>query len=1304
MQAINPVAAAPEVFKAQGKRPASSRVQALQQIFASADLRKQFPWLGLSAFLSNILGLALPLTILQILDRVVVNQSIQTLVLLVIGVLIALFLEVLMQEASGWTTGWLGARFELQASVNAVKHLVNVPLERYEKDEPGTHAERVLASGKVADFYSGSALLVLFDFPFAIMYWILIIIIAGWLVLVPIFMAMVFFGIILNAGSWMQRQVAERDIHDDRRLGFLTEVLTGIHSVKTQMLESLLLRRHECLQQANSELSETLAKGEANNNNLSNIVGQLLIISVVFFGSMSVMSGGMTPGGLAACMLLSVRSLQPMRRGLAVWIRYQTFVAANDRLNALMKIPRQSDAGKQEIGPIVKSLELRDVTVSFDIPYHEPRTVFSNLNLFIKAGDCIAIRGDSGSGKTSVLALMNGMLRPTRGSVLVDEQALESYVSDGVYKQIALLPQTGSIVNGTILQNLTMFDDKLNHDALQIASRLGLDRFVATMKMGYETSLGEGNGATMPGGLRQIIIMARALVRKPSMILFDEANTSLDMLADQLLRNFLAELKGTCTIVLVTLRPSLLSLADKIYRLEDGVLSEVAITSNSHSFAPPVALKAVSERPEAVNDPGVVIQRQFKEESDFSICLQPLLQAFKWHGPARELAEAMPHLLKKLDLSNLCSIMANLDLMPKHFPGNLAQLHPHLMPCLFVPKLQAAILVLEVLPEGKLRVFDTGCRSEISIKPQSIDGAVYLFKKLDAKVKVANAQKSWIGRLMWRLRSHIILVLLLSLTGALLSLATPMYVRFIYDSVLPSADIVMGAYVSLGVLTVLGVDYLLKNLKGRLLAFIAGRTEYVLGNDMFERIISLPSSFGHGASVSRQVARMRNLSHVRDFISGPLTMLVFEMPSSIVLLVALAFVNPYVLGVLFLSGITFSLLGFWTRKSNAFSTSTGPKLLSERWEFLNETLTDMRTIRMSGAAQIWVKRFYDLSGKAIMAGFLKRRKDARIGSISQVVGSVTGLLGLATSAYLAISGQISSGTLVATMLILWRVTGPMENIFMASTVLTQGLENIMQSDRLMRLKGESEIGVAQTLRGNAKGLLSFSRVSFRYQSDADPVLLGVTFEAKPGQLFVLTGDVGSGKSSILKLVERTFSPQAGTIRIDGVDIRQLTTSDLRTKLGYMPQHCELFYGTVAQNLLLIYPAASDEELQWAMDMSGLSVDIAALPEGSRTRISSSKSNQLPHGFRQRLSLARVMLKPAPIVLLDEPGAGMDMVGEEALLRCLQWLHGKSTVLMVSHRPGHMKLADTVIVLRQGVVEASGNFESVKDKIFKQVTQ
>lgn len=1277
----------------------SAEAGALRQVFRSDDLRRVLPGLGLSAFLSNILALALPLAILQILDRVVANQSLETLVFLVFGVVLALILEEVLRTTNSMVTSWLGARFEHHASVAALERLMHVPLQRYQREEPGAHAERILASVKVAEFYSGQALLVLFDLPFVAIFLALIYIIGGMLVTVPIFLLLLFAYLVFRFGGWMRQQVKQRHTLDDRRLGFLAEVLSGIHSVKTLTMESLMLRRYERLQEANSELGAALTHGGTMATNIGMLFSQVMIVGVVFAGSWVVLGGKMTPGGLAACMMLSVRALQPLRRGMSVWMRYQSFVAAQARLNEVINMSYEDDKGKPHMPPLEKGLELRNVTLT-----HEGGvTLFSDLSLNIEARQYIAIRGESGSGKTTLLSLMNGLIRPDAGEILADGRPLDGFAASSVHREIALMPQTATIVSGNILENMTMFDTSLNQEALDIAHQLGLDRIVAGMKLGYETPLGEGVAETLPAGVRQIIAIVRALVRKPSVILFDEANISLDMRGDQLLRNYFAQQKGKCTMVLVTHRPSLISLADKVYSLVDGRLQEgvAEVRSPQAAAAGQGAAGAlvVRERPESTEDVSEIIQRQFEEESDLSLCLLPLLNALHWQGQPRELAEAMPHLIRSLELSGLCSIMANLGLFPKHLDGDLARLDTRLMPCLFMPRERPALVVLKRLPNGNLQVFDSTLRGETEIEPTAEAGQIYLFQKADAAPKSRrHHESSWIGALLLRFRLHILLAFGLTVASTVLGLAPPLFVKSIYDRVLPSGDLVMGSYLMAGVIGAIVVDGILRNLKGRIMAFVGGRSEFILGNSLFQRIISLPATATDGASVSHQVGRVKNLETLRDFFLGPLALLAFELPSTMVLLIAIAVINPWVLVVVVLSALSFTLLGFLTRKNSERSVAKSSQLASVRWEFLNEALTDMRSIRSVGAEQSWVDRFREMSGKSVMANFRDHEVHARVGSLAQILGAGTGLLALALSAYLSILGEISGGTMMATMMILWRLTGPMQNIFLAATSLVRIRSNIRQVENLMKLKGEAETGVVQTIRPSVRGALSFARVSFRYANDADPALLGVTFNVEPGQVVVVAGGNGSGKSTLLKLIERIYIPQAGSIRLDNVDIRQLTAPDLRNKISYMPQHCELFYGTVAQNLRLVHPAATDAELEWAVEMAGLTEDIKALPQGFATRISNSRSEQLPHGFRQRLSLARTILKPAVVVLLDEPGTGMDQAGEEALLHCIEWLRGRATLVMVSHRPGHMRLADSVILMEHGSIVAMGPFDSIKEKI------
>lgn len=1270
-------------------------LNALRQIFRSPDLRRLLPELAAASLLSNLLALALPMAILQIMDRVVSNKSIETLVYLVLGISLALIFEEVLRAVSGLITGWLGARFEHSASVAALERMMCVPMRRYQREEPGAYTEKILSASQVADFYSGQALLVLFDLPFVLIFLVVIYVIGGWLVIVPTALLLIFGFFIVHFGRRIGTDVEKRYIMDDRRLNFLAEVFSNIHSVKTLMMENLLLRRYERLQEANAEEGAALTHGNSMAASMGILFSTILIVCVVFIGAWVVILGSMTPGGLAACMMLSVRALAPLRSALSVWLRYQSFTAANQRLNEILELPCENDEGKPDLPPVSIGLELRGITIK----HGEGVPLFSELSLRVDAGQCIAIQGDSGSGKTILMSLLSSMELPDLGEVLVDGRAFNEFNADSAHKQIALLPQAGTLVAGTILENMTMFDPKLESRALEIAKEMGLDHVVAGLKLGYDMPLGEGGGEVMAAGVRQLICIVRAMTQGPSVILFDEANISLDMESDTRLRKYLEKQKGSHTMVLVTHRPSLLSLADKTYTLNEGKLVEGNLEINKReAIITAQTVVEVPERPVHIDDYSIIMRQQFDEGSDFTRCLLPLLTALEWEESPRALVETLPHMVRRLDLSGFCLVMSNLALFPRHFRNTLDRLDPRFMPCLFIPTGKAAMVVLKCLPNGRVLAFDSAVDAEIEINPAGHEGEIYLFHKAEKGEQKPSVEAGWLSTLLWRLRRHIILAFVISILSTLLALAPPMFVMAIYDRVLTTGDVGMGALLLLGVAIAVALDWFLRVLKSRVMAYIGGRAEYVLGTSVFERIINLPASSTTGASVSRQVGRIKNMESLRDFFLGPLALLAFDLPSSLVMLIALAFLNPWVVGVVILSTLGFTALWFATRNLSERSSSRSGQYFALRWEFLDEALINMRTIRSVGASKMWVERFRKLSGKAVMSSFSDHQVHARISGVAQVLGMGTGILAMATSAILVIYGGLSGGAIIATMMMVWRLTGPMQSIFMAVTSVVRTRGTIRQIENLMKIPGEREGGVNQSIMPDTAGAVSFSRVSFRYANDADPALLGVSFDVRPGHMVVITGPSGSGKSSLLKLIMRVFIPQAGTIRMDNSDIRQLLAFDLRSRISYMPQNCEIFYGSVLQNIRLVHPAATDAEVQWALEMAGLTEYIRVLPKGLDTRISNSRSEQLPRGFRQSLSLARTLLKPAPVVLMDEPGTGMDDAGERALIRCIEWLKGRSTLMIISQRPAHMRLADAVIYMDRGTVHAMGTFEQIKDQI------
>lgn len=549
---------------------------------AYSTLKSNMFDLAVASLFLNVLGLALPMALLQVYDRILPNKSTGTMVLLMAGVLGALLLESILTFARSYVTGWIGARFEHKAGCEAIDRLVMTSIDNFEKEGSGVHLERLNSLATVREFYAGQALLTLLDLPFALIYLALVALMGGWLVLVPIVLLVMFALSAMKIGTTLRDAIEKRMIADDRRFNFLIEVLGGIHSVKAMAMESQMVRRYERLQESCAEGYYTVALRSANALGVSSFFSQVTTIAVAAFGSVIVMNGDMTTGGLAASSLLAGRSMAPIQKALGVWTRFQSFVLASGRLEKLFALPPEAEKNLPKMPSTKGKLELEGVSFAFDAKLP---TVIDTASISIEAGECIAIAGGNGSGKTTLLTLMQGALRPTQGRVMIDGIDVTQYEPQSVRDQIAYLPQSGVLFQGTILQNITMFRSEFDDIAVETAGLLGLDEVVATMAYGFDTPVGDGAYDSLPRGIKQRIAIARALVNNPRIVLFDEANTAVDSAGDNFLRVWLERAKGKRTLVLVTHRPSLVKLADRVFDLDHGRLSLKPPRDDSRPFA-----------------------------------------------------------------------------------------------------------------------------------------------------------------------------------------------------------------------------------------------------------------------------------------------------------------------------------------------------------------------------------------------------------------------------------------------------------------------------------------------------------------------------------------------------------------------------------------------------------------------------------------------------------------------------------------------------------------------------------------------
>jgi len=532
--------------------------------------------LFLASVFINVLSLAMPLTLLQVYDRIIPNSAEGTLILLVVGIGIALILEAFLRMGRSYVSGWMGARFDHLAGTAAIERFLGVSILEFDKEGAGGHLERFNALGQLKEYYAGQALLAVWDFPFALLYLGAMAYLAGWLFFVPVVLICLFVITAVVIGGRLREALSDRMGADDRRFSFIIEVLGGIHTVKGLAMEEQMIRRYERLQETSAEAEHGVALRSSYAQSSGALFSQLVLFSVVGFGSTLVIDGKLTIGGLAACTMLAGRSMQPMQKLVGVWTRFQSIQLARDRLRQLFAMQMEKPAGLPLLPKIRGDLELEGVTFTYgknkdgeDLP---PQ--FENINIKASAGEIVGISGANASGKTTLLYLMMGVYAPASGVVRIDGMDLQDYDPSSIRMQASYLPQEAILFDGTLLENLTMFRPEKVDDAMDMSKIMGLDSVVAHMPQGYDSRVGDGAGDKLPRGIKQRIAIARALVDKPRVLLFDEANTSMDSAGDAMLRGLLEKLKGRVTLILVTSRPSMLNLSDRIFDIEGPQLVE----------------------------------------------------------------------------------------------------------------------------------------------------------------------------------------------------------------------------------------------------------------------------------------------------------------------------------------------------------------------------------------------------------------------------------------------------------------------------------------------------------------------------------------------------------------------------------------------------------------------------------------------------------------------------------------------------------------------------------------------------------
>ncbi|MDB5899647.1 MAG: type secretion system permease/ATPase, partial [Ramlibacter sp.] len=539
-------------------------------------------------------------------------------------------------------------------------------------------------------------------------------------------------------------------------------------------------------------------------------------------------------------------------------------------------------------------------------------------------------------------------------------------------------------------------------------------------------------------------------------------------------------------------------------------------------------------------------------------------------------------------------------------------------------------------------------------------------------------------------------VLAAALLINLFALVLPLFSMNVYDRVVPNFAVDTLWMLTLGLAIILVIDYFVRLMRGYFIDLASSRIDVRLSALIMERMLGMRLS-ERPPSVGAYAATLRSFEVVRDFIASATVTALIDLPFAILFLVVVAWISwPLVFapiaGMLLVLAYSTVVQGRMHRLSETSFRAT-----SARNGTLVEALTGLETIKAHGAERVMQARLESTSVFLSRTSAQQRLLSASVTNGVMSLQQVVNVAMIVGGVYLIAAGQLTMGGLIACTMLGGRAMAPVGQViallmqYHSAKMALVSLEATMQAQR----ERTEESRFLQ--RSELAGDVVLKDVHFAYPGREQESLRGVNMHIRAGEKVVIIGRVGSGKTTLQRLLLGLYAPSKGTITVDGIDLRQIDPADLRRNMGYVAQDPLLFYGTLRDNIAIAAPFADDASVVAAADVGGLNAFVNGHPQGFDMLIG-ERGETLSGGQRQGVAIARAALLDPPILLLDEPTGSMDSGSEAQFKERLRAFGHDKTVVIVTHRSSLLDLATRVIVLDEGQVVADGPRDEVMSEL------
>ncbi len=564
----------------------------------------------------------------------------------------------------------------------------------------------------------------------------------------------------------------------------------------------------------------------------------------------------------------------------------------------------------------------------------------------------------------------------------------------------------------------------------------------------------------------------------------------------------------------------------------------------------------------------------------------------------------------------------------------------------------------------------------------------------------------WLWGNMRRFLPYYRAALVAALLSNLLMLVTGLVTSVIYDKVIPHQ-----AYVTLGTLAVgasmaLGFDLMARQLRTYLIDVAGRKADLIVGSVLFRQTLALrmeqrPDSAG---AFSHHLGQ---IELVREFFASATLSAISDLPF-IVVFVAMIFAVGGPLGwVMVVALPMLVLLSLVIQGALRRATRAHMQQTADLHGVLVEAVDGLEDLKAAGAQGRFLRLYEEATAHAATSMLRSRRVMALTINISAISQQAVTLVMLVWGVFLIDDKVISAGALIGSVMFANRAVAPISSVVQLATRFQSAQAAMRALNRVMRLPVEREPGRVYVPQRELRGELALVDLGFAYpepgqleRSEAQgpppvgpPVLKSLNLNVSPGERLAVLGRIGSGKSTVLRLMAGLYQPTAGQVQVDGIDLRQIDPADYRARVGFVAQDPRLFKGTLRDNVLLDRPTADPSRLGEIARLTGLDRLVAAHPQGWELPVGEG-GTLLSGGQRQLVALARCLITRPQILLMDEPTSSMDAQSEVAFLRQLRGACGGCTLVMVTHRPAVLELVQRVVVVDQGRVVMDGPKDAV----------